>query len=247
MQHLTGQSSQVWDCLLTRLYDSQLAKLPRSDFLAPFVQLTNDEERERKAEFRPPGSYNVIVTPGSFSELEEYKAHWEDGKPPLTPGSKSSKLSVTAPASPEDGQSRSNNILLTDPDIVILRVFEDTSKKLSSPGSPNSRFGPTSATSNITSPSSAVMYQSMDAFAVPSQETPPSALYELTPQDQRDWPLICHYRSQLSRHLFHVHRGSLIPLLANGAFSTQELFERTVPTFPPVSEDELKCLTESEV
>lgn len=47
-------------------------------------------------------------------------------------------------------------------------------------------------------------------------------------------PLICHYRNLLSRHLFHVHRGSITPSLAPGAFFIQELFERTVATFVPV-------------
>ncbi|KAL8949324.1 MAG: hypothetical protein Q9222_004563, partial [Ikaeria aurantiellina] len=231
MQHLTGQSKGVWDQLLSRLYDSQLAKHPKHDFLPPFSRLTNDEDREKKAEFRPPGSYNVIVTPNSLAQLEEYKAGQDDENVPVTSGSKSSRASTTGLASPD---LEANVITFKDPDTVILRVFEDNTKKTSSPTSPASRFG-ISSPSSLTSPSSNHYYQRPDTFMLASQQTPPpSSPFEITPQDPRDWPLICHYRNILSRHLFQVHRGSSAPPLAAGAFFTQELFERTVATFLPL-------------
>lgn len=235
MQQLTGQSNSVWDCLLTRLYESQMANFPKHDFLPPFSQLTNDDEREKKAEFRPPGSYNVIVTPDSFAGLDEYRASNEDTKSPASAGHRRTRSQLTCPPSPDNERSQSNNIPMRDPQMVVLRVFEDNMKKMSTPSSPNSRLGPMSVTSTIASPSSGNFYQSIDVFTLPNPRTPPPTLFEITPQDQRDWPLICHYRSHLSRHLFHVHRGPLSPLLANGAFLAQELFERTVSTFPPVS------------
>ncbi|KAL9608508.1 MAG: hypothetical protein Q9167_006673 [Letrouitia subvulpina] len=234
MQQLTGQSNSVWDYLLTRLYESQLASFPKHDFLPPFGQLTNDDEREKKAEFRPPGSYNVIVTPESFAELDEYRASNEDTKSPASAGHKRTRSQLNCPPISEDERSQSNNIPMRDPQMVVLRVFEDNTKKMSTPSSPNSRLGPVSVTSSTTSPSSGNFYQSMDVFTLPNPRTPPPTLFEITPQDQRDWPLISHYRSHLSRHLFHVHRGPLSPLLANGAFLTQELFERTVSNFPPL-------------
>ncbi|KAL9007008.1 MAG: hypothetical protein Q9188_000296 [Gyalolechia gomerana] len=210
--------------LLSRLYDSQLATHRKHDFLPPFSTLTNDEDREKKAAFRPPGNYNVIVTPSSFAGSEEYKANQDGDKTPVTGGSKSSKQSSTDFLC-EDLEA--NVITFKDPDTVMLRVFEDNTKKLSSPSSPSSRFGLSSA-SSITSPSSGHRFQCMDMF------TPPPLTFEIKPQDNRDWPLICHYRNILSRHLFHVHRGSITPALAPDAFFTQELFERTVATFRPL-------------
>ncbi|KAI4144163.1 MAG: hypothetical protein LQ341_002710, partial [Variospora aurantia] len=231
MQHLTGQPRTVWDQLLSRFYDSQLAQHPIHDFLPPFSTLNNDEDRERKARFRPPGSYNVIVTPSSLAQLDEYKANQEEEKRPGTAGCTPSR---NLPTDISGSEFEANVITLKDPDTVILRVFEDnTTKKLSSPNSPSSRFGQSSA-SNITSPSSGFAFQRTDMFMLPSQVTPPPLTFEIKPQDNRDWPLINHYQNILSRHLFHVHRGSATPPLAQGASFTQELYERTVATFPPL-------------
>ncbi|KAL8928268.1 MAG: hypothetical protein Q9208_001978 [Pyrenodesmia sp. 3 TL-2023] len=234
MQHLTGQSKSVWDQLLSRLYDSQLAKGPKQDPLPPFSNLTNDEDRERKAEFRSPGSYNVIVTPSSLAQLDEYRANQDGDKTPVTAGSKGTNPSATD-LRPYDLEA--NVITFNDPDMVMLRVFEDDSKRLSSPASPFSRFGVSSA-SSITSPSSGFSFQRTNMFMLPSQTSPPPPppppTFEIEPQDPRDRPLICHYRDILSRHLFHVHRGTSTPSLAQGAVFTQELFERTVATFPPL-------------
>ncbi|KAL9603413.1 MAG: hypothetical protein Q9179_002218, partial [Wetmoreana sp. 5 TL-2023] len=217
--------------LLSRLYDSQIARPSRHDYLPPFSRLTNDEDRERKAEFRRPGSYNVIVTPSSLNGLDEYKANDGDDQTPVTAGSKASKTSLTSFSAAD---LENNIITFDDPDIVMLRVFEDNTKKTTSPMSPSLRFG-LSSSSSLTSPSSSHHFQRADMFMLPSQTTsPPPLTYEITPQDPRDWPLICHYRNLLSQHLFHVHRGTTTPPLAPGAFFAQELFERTVATFPPL-------------
>ncbi|KAL8904698.1 MAG: hypothetical protein Q9207_003091 [Kuettlingeria erythrocarpa] len=234
MQHLTGQSKSVWDQLLSRLYDSQIGKYPKQDFLPPFSTLNNDEDRERKAEFRAPGSYNVIVTPSSLAQLDEYKENQVGEKDPDTAGNKvSNPLSTEVPTLALEA----NVITLNDPDTVMLRVFEDSSKRLSSPASPASHFGLSSA-STLTSASSGFCLQRTNMFLLPSQTSspppPPLPTFEIKPQDPRDWPLIHHYRYILSRHLFHVHRGTSTPSLAQGAVFTQELFERTVATFPPL-------------
>ncbi|KAL8779368.1 MAG: hypothetical protein Q9213_006973 [Squamulea squamosa] len=200
------------------------------DLDAGLADLTNDEDREKKAEFRPPGSYNVIVTPSSLAHLDEYKASQDDETTPL---SAEPRFSKKIPADPSNPDSVANMITLADPDTVVLRVFEDATKKLTSPTSPSSYFR-VSSSSSLTSPSSGHDFQRQDRFIRSNQHTPPPSTFEIKPQDPRDWPLICHYRNLLSRHLFHVHRGSIAPPLAPGSFFTQELFERTVATFPPL-------------
>lgn len=51
----------------------------KNDVLPSFIALTNDDARERKAQFKPPGTYNVVVNPASFSECEEYRGTSYEG------------------------------------------------------------------------------------------------------------------------------------------------------------------------
>ena len=64
--------------------------------------LTNDEDRERRAKHGVPGSYYVVLNPGTFSSLEEYRASQD-----------------------EDSKTRQN--IYEDADTLILGEFE-TSK-----------------------------------------------------------------------------------------------------------------------
>jgi len=77
--------------------------------LPPFIELRNEDERERKALSQPPGTFNVILTPDSFWQLPEYggliRRHWS---------SSGSSLSVSKFGFSED------------PNLVILSEFEDT-------------------------------------------------------------------------------------------------------------------------
>ena len=53
--------------------DKEPRPLAASDTLAPFTTLRNDEERQKKAEYRRPGTYFVVAIPLSFVDLEEYR------------------------------------------------------------------------------------------------------------------------------------------------------------------------------
>lgn len=78
------------------------AGLP-ADNLPPFVMLTTEEERERKAEVSAPGSFHVILNPTSFQDLSEYVES-------IDPGQASSKsLQHESTAAPiHDGASSDN-------------------------------------------------------------------------------------------------------------------------------------------
>ncbi|KAL1302235.1 hypothetical protein AAFC00_002660 [Neodothiora populina] len=100
------------------------------DGLPSFANLTNDQDRERKAGSRAPGTYNVIVNPRSFASLPEYGVH--DPSRPRTHSSHSihsGRDGLTSPsASVSPGGSRGQpGSDVEDPDIVVLPFFEDVS------------------------------------------------------------------------------------------------------------------------
>jgi hypothetical protein len=85
----------------------------RQDRLPAFSALTNDDDRERKAELQRPGTFSVVVTPGSFADLPEYAAVTYTTLSRRTSG-RSVKSTITSP----DAGSM-------DPNIVILEKFQE--------------------------------------------------------------------------------------------------------------------------
>lgn len=73
--------------------------------LPAFTELSNEDERERKALTQPPGTFNVILTPDSFGRLPEYGGLIRRYRS----GSGSSRYGFSE-----------------DPNLVVLSEFEDT-------------------------------------------------------------------------------------------------------------------------
>ncbi|KAJ8604672.1 hypothetical protein MRB53_041704 [Persea americana] len=69
--NVTTSGNAVWDPN-ARLHRRPSLISPSHDNLPEFTVLTNDDERERKAETNLPGTYNVVATPDSFADLPEY-------------------------------------------------------------------------------------------------------------------------------------------------------------------------------
>ena len=77
------------------------------DVLPSFSSLTNDDDREKKAEFKPLGTYNVVVNPASFVQLEEYRETFPEDPYPPPPSSSGGPPAkevrpITRPDSPLD-------------------------------------------------------------------------------------------------------------------------------------------------
>lgn len=81
------------------------------DTLPPFVELETDEQREKKASYHKPGTYNVIANPSSFHPLPEYQIR----------GSNSTNLDTKRPSPFEQYPS-------IGPDNIILPKFEEFSE-----------------------------------------------------------------------------------------------------------------------
>jgi hypothetical protein len=210
--------------LLKRLRTTQ----PHEDLLPPFSGLTNDEDREKKAGFRRPGTYLLAVKSASFAEFEEYKESSRN-TPPSRPESVHSDPYST-------DQTLYNNMFISendtqtsdDPDIVILRIFEDDSRKLSSPSSAITRR-PSSASFSL--PLSATSTHRSDYFRSSYDNTP---LMRMAVKDGRDHQLVFYYKNFVHRHLAQVHKDSLGTSLETGALSAPDVFERQAAKFLPV-------------
>ena len=208
----------------------------QDDLLPPFSALTNDEDREKKAEFKKLGSYHLVVNPSSFAEFDEYKDSGNDRNSPKSTTSKglgsehSDQFSNDQTQYNDSNGDNSNDTQTSgDPDIVILKVFEDDTRKL---GSPTSALqGRSSNTPTLSLPSSASSAHRADYFRFSYDNTP---LMRMAHKDGRDHQLVYYYKNYVHRHLAQVHQDSLGTLLETGALSAPDVFERHAASFLPV-------------
>lgn len=238
--------SYVLTVLLQPISSTLAASLPRpfkrqrmsqDDLLPPFSALTNDEDREKKAECRSPGSYHLVVNPSSFAEFDEYRNNCHDrdsrkSTPSKGPGSEhSDQLSIDQRQYNETNIDNINKTQTSgDPDIVILKVFEDDTHKLVSPTSAVvQRLS--SRTPTLSLPSSAGSAHRADYFRFSYDNTP---LMRMAHKDGRDHQLVYYYKNYVHRHLAQVHRDSLGTSLETGALSAPDVFERQAASFLPV-------------
>lgn len=196
------------------------------DLLLPFALLTNDEDREKKAEYRAPGTYNVVATLESFVNLKEYRGD-------------NSMVVRNRPATLDDilaDQQRANSLgsrkssadISADPDILILDEFEDNTRRIPASGS-------LSAQSRIhrTTPSPVVSSGSIPHRTdSPNQNT---QLTDISNLDGEDARLISYYRDFVCRHVVQVHNDSLGSPRNTGTRSVQDILETEAARFPPVS------------
>lgn len=223
----------VWDCQCFSGMDwrsgvtdksAALAK-PRStsasnrsrDDLPEFHVLTTDDDRERKAKTRQPGTFGVVVTPESFSDLLEYAASTSSSasrRPSVQ--SQVSSLDVQT-ASPYPPPSRRD----TDPNVVILDRFEDT----------------------LCTRAVSLSFSPVTARTIPSIQSPTSTI-EVLPFTQlggyaaQDYAglqdrLLSHFRDYISIRLFEP---SLHPRLQHVSLerSMVESFELEASQYQPV-------------
>lgn len=122
--NINTAGNAVWDPNASRGAGSQERSPSRRDSLPSFADLTNDEERERKAEGYRPGTYNVIVNPNSFLGMPEYASPTESGR----------RMSIQSLQSSMGSNSSepSRAIVCEDPNTVLLTRFEDSVPSLPS-------------------------------------------------------------------------------------------------------------------
>ena len=230
---------------------SQLSSSESVDTLPPFNILANDEERERKAQYHPPGTFNVVANPTSFINFTEYKEAFPDdpyppvvstyGGPPANQADFAShRVRQGSPLHSYNSYESSEDV--GDPDIVILKVFEDTDADLNPvTGYRQARSSRSNTISNTTASISAstsagfhvgLSAQRGDIFNYSVDNTP---LLRYAHPDGRDHSIIYYYKNFVHRHLAQVHRDTLGTSVETGALTAPDVMERQAGTFLPVS------------
>ena len=195
------------------------------DLLLPFALLTNDEDRERKAEYRAPGTYNVVATLESFANLKEYR-----GDASMVVRNRIATLDdilVDQQRANSLGSRKSSADISTDPDILILDDFEDNTRRISASGSMSAQSR-THRTTPSPITSSGAITQRTDS---PDHGTQLADIANLDGEDAR---LISFYQDFVCRHVLQVHNDSLGCPRDTGTRSVQDILETEAARFPPV-------------
>ncbi|MCJ1317526.1 hypothetical protein MMC15_002851 [Xylographa vitiligo] len=193
-----------------------------SDILAPFTTLTNDEERQRKAEYQRPGTYFIVAIPSSFVDLEEYRNTSNElpGRPSTVLGDPIQTITV--------------NIAL-DTETLILGTFEEhpqTSALWSLPAS-SSLAGRDYDNVSPQTPSFTRFPSNPDRLRASPSLLAEATQQSVTPSVRQEERLLLHYRDFVRRHLVQIRREN--PEVSTGDSGLgPDLFEQEAATFPPL-------------
>lgn len=204
------------------------------DVLPAFSSLTSDEERERKAECSAPGTYHVIMVPDSFSSLPDYA---DDGERPKSTVTETVYSVTNSPV----GVIKTQNDASDDPNTVILKTFEDVTRRSSCTGR-ISRVSPTSESSDpICSLSLSPPLNSFPSPVLDEEYGSPSFIVDScmdhqAPQRLQQSTLYAHFRHVVWKQLF-PHDRSLDGTHGfdrSGMTLSVAFLEREAARFPPV-------------
>ena len=210
------------DCAIAQARSSPNTSpvLRQSDELPAFPTLTTDDERERKAGTQRPGTFGVVVTPESFSDLPEYA---DAASPTSSRKSGQSRTSSFASQRQRPTFGRSLTRSRTDPNVVVLDRFEDVS--------PISA-GPASIASDSRRPS---LPDNMQYLSISTSSSPISAMVPPSPLSQvmrADDDFIAHFRHSVSSRLVQPQlEGAAHEMTAN---PTRDAFVIEAMRFQPL-------------
>ena len=201
-----------------------------TDRLPPFELLECDEDRERKAEHRLPGTYHIIANPSSFEGLEEYDGsrHESGSENVAKPGSNSVQRSSSA----NDCPTLQRPNIFEDSETMILGTFEDNIRKAPALALLTTRLS-NSPTSSQTSHSPITTYGQSAHPVSSSKETSPRL--ENTIQNRADQEIMSFYKNFVRSQLNQVHRDSLGTSSQSGTPTFPEILDKHAGSFPPVS------------
>ena len=226
MRPYTAKGFSVWN--FDEPWPGRLEIKPQlaDDTLPPFSQLTNDEERERKAEFRTPGTYHIIVNPSSFETPEspgEDEGTDEVGPLESYSPTDSRRCSTFTTKAPRKDSYEG-------PDTMILGSFEDSVRCIPNLG----LLSPTPAISNtpsMTSRSPLAYPQSIELIRYHSE---PRSLMDMMHVQSSDHHIVAFYNNFVRRQLNQVHRDTLGSYAQSGDRSVVEVLDQKATSFIPL-------------
>ena len=195
------------------------------DTLPSFASLANEEDRERKAEYRPPGTYFVVLNASSFANLDEYRVPSDEETDRTTISNNTMPQPFRRPVAEQSrlvAPARAPS-----PDVVILSTFEET--PLAQPPSKASSTGPPITPSPA--PSSTSYSGRMEGLTALLDRAPQPGL---SINDQLENPLLAYYRSSVRQHLMPINPGSPASSRGNSPLLAEDLLERESDFFEPV-------------
>lgn len=179
-----------------------------------FAALTTDDEREQKAQTRRPGTFGVVVTPDSFSDLPEYAdAAVSRSSQAQTNNFESRTLSLHKPLM----RSR------TDPNVVVLERFEDA--PTSTPGS----FSVPASSRRPSLPANIQYLTISTSSPHPGAMLPPSPLTQVM---RADGHLLSHFRHYVLPRLVQIQSDRATNVLTSSPIA--DAFEIEASRFPPL-------------
>lgn len=180
--------------------------------LPAFATLTNDEDRERKAETTLPGTYSVVVTPKSFADLPEYA---------IAAGNSTTRGQTSARQQARKG-SGSSSRTRSDPNVIVLDRFEDLSPttSLTSPLVPPIRQANLPET-----------LQHMSLSVPPASSTSSQSSTPVTYFSAAEGRLVSHFRRYIVTRLVPKHIEENYGV---GSIPIRDVFEDEATRFPPV-------------
>lgn len=185
---------------------------PVEDLLPPFSMLTCDEERERKAEHKVPGTYHIIVNPASFSSLEQY-ADSHDG----TGSSPGAIFRHTDWQNPVSTPNLRQDIF-EDPETLILGNFDENGCSSSSP--------------SLTSNSSSMNHiHSAQPCSRPEEMSP---LLDPVWEDGEEHRISLFYKGFVRSQLNQVHLDSLGTSAQSRTPTIPKVLDEQAPNYIPL-------------
>jgi hypothetical protein len=186
-----------------------------------FAELTNDEDRERKAESQAPGTFNVVVNPGSFAGLPEYGV--STGAQSQRTGIQSARTSIDSQMSTEIPRHRPRNLSTSgDPNVVVLAKFEDAPLSL-----PSLSSFPIDRRTSLPEKLNTLNISGISR----GTSAPSGQRNDSVTQGLRDERLMVHYRGFISKRVFPIGKTLLIDRQ-----DQEDLIVAEARDFPPVSQ-----------